>query len=103
MIKNHEGFLAAHARLLELRALREKIESDPKLNHRQRSSELAGVKGLIAEIERDVRSYHLSCLQERLQQLQARAAATSPGEMPELVSQIIVAVQDLTQALQPAA
>jgi hypothetical protein len=59
MIENHEGYLAAHARLLELCALREKVESDPKLNQRQRSSELAGVNGLIAEIERDVRRYDL--------------------------------------------
>jgi hypothetical protein len=103
MIKDREGIIAARDRLVDLRRMVEKIKSDPKLNQRQRSIELAGVRGLIEEIELEIRQYQLAHLQEKLNQLQARAASTTPDEMPELVAQVISAMQELTQTLQPAA
>jgi hypothetical protein len=103
MITDQEGLLAASDRLAELRGMLQKISSDSKLNARQRSTELAGVRGLIQEIEQEVRQYHLAQLQERLGQLHARAATTSPTEMPELVSQLIATMQEFTQVMQPAA
>ncbi|MDZ7293017.1 MAG: hypothetical protein ONB44_24855 [candidate division KSB1 bacterium] len=103
MIKDQEGVIAARDRLIDLRRMVEKIKSDSKLNQRQRSIELAGIRGLIEEIELEIRQYQLVHLQEKLNQLQARAASTTPAEMPELVTQIISAMQELTQTLQPAA
>jgi hypothetical protein len=102
MIQDQEGLVAARDRLADLLTMRKKIESDLKLNHRQRASELAGVRGIIEEIEHEIRQYHLAQLQERLNQLQVRAVTAPPAEMPELVSQVIAAVQELTEALQPA-
>jgi hypothetical protein len=103
MINDHEAFMAAQDRLVDLRRMVEKIKTDSQLNQRQRAVELAGVRGLIDEIETEVRQYQLALLQARLNQLQARVAATTPAEMPELVAQIISAMQELTQTLQPAA
>lgn len=103
MIIDQQELFAARDRLAELRELQQKILSDPKLNPRQRATELAGVRGLMQEIDRDLRSYQLQQLQKRLSQLQARAVTTAPTEMPELVSQLAAAMQELTQALQPAA
>jgi len=102
MITDQEGLFAACDRLAELRGMLQKISSDPKLNSRQRSTELAGVRGLAQEIEQEVRQYHIGQLQKRLNQLQARAATTSPAEMPEIVSQLIAAMQEFTQVMQPA-
>jgi len=103
MIIDQQELIATRDRLVELRELQQKILSDPKLNPRQRATELAGVRGLMQQIDRDVRSYHLTHLQERLSQLQARAVNTAPAEMPELVSQVVAAMQELTQTIQPAA
>jgi hypothetical protein len=103
MIIDQQELLATRDRLAELRELQQKILSDTKLNPRQRSTELAGVRSLMQEIDRDLRSYHLTQLQERLRQLQVRAANTTPAEVPELVSQLVAAMQELTQAMQPAA
>lgn len=103
MIIDQQGLLAARDRLVELRELQQKILSDTKLNPRQRATELAGVRGLMQEIDRDMRSYQLLQLQKRLSQLQTRAVNTAPTEMPELVSQLVAAMQELTQTLQPTA
>lgn len=103
MILDQEEATAARERLTELRELRQKILSDAKLNPRQRATELAGVRGLMQEIDLDIRQYHLAQLQDRLNRLQARAANTAPSEMPELVSQVIAAMQEMTQVMQPAA
>jgi len=102
MIKDHEAFMAAQDRLVDLRRMVEKIKTDSQLNQRQRAVELAGVRGLIDEIETEVRQYQLALLQTRLNQLQARVAATTPADMPELVAQVISAMQELTRILQPA-
>ena len=61
------------------------------------------MRGLMQEIDREVRQYHLAQLQNRLDQLQVRAVNTSPAEMPELVSQLIAAMQELMEVMQPAA
>jgi hypothetical protein len=58
MIENNEGLRAAMDRFQELQQMRKKIHSDPKLNHRQKVSELAGIRALIEEIEGDIRQFH---------------------------------------------
>ncbi len=102
MILDQQELTAARERLVELRELQQKVLSDLKLNPRQRSTELAGVRGLMQEIDLDIRQYHLVQLQDRLNRLQARAVNTAPAEIPELVSQVIAAMQEMTQVMQPA-
>ena len=102
MIENSENLLAAQDRLRELQNLKMKIEADPNLNHRQRMSELAGLRSISAEIERDIRQYQLSDIENKLGELQIIAEKTSPAEMPKLVPQVITAMQELARAMRPA-
>jgi hypothetical protein len=54
MIENQEGLVVSQEQLAMLRAWEERIGNDLKLDHRLKESKLAGIRGLMAEIEREI-------------------------------------------------
>jgi hypothetical protein len=84
-----------------LRQRAETVEADSEKDILFKEMELAGVRGMIAQMEKEVRAYNLSRLQEILKELQARSQSTPPERLPELFGQMLGAMNEFTTAIQP--
>jgi hypothetical protein len=101
MIENQEQLDFSIEQLVKLRQRAQKIEADPAKDILFKETELAGVRGMIAQIEKEIRLYNLACLRETLQQLQLRSRTSPPEKLPELFAQTLGAIEEFTVALQP--
>jgi hypothetical protein len=81
--------------------MEERVVNHPDRDPRLKKSELAGIRGMIAQIEREIRVYNLSRLQNSLNELEEQAHHLSVEQLPELLSQKIRAMREVANALQP--
>jgi hypothetical protein len=103
MIENQEQLLFSRERLDELKKWEERAVNDLNLDPRLKQSKLAGIRSMMAQIERDIRAFHLSRLQNTLDELEEKAQKTSVEQLPALLSQTIHAIRELTNTMQPVA
>jgi hypothetical protein len=101
MITTSEQFDFSIQQLDKLRQRAQIVEADPSKDILLKEMELAGVRGMIAQMEKEVRAYNLSRLQETLKELQARSQSTPPERIPELFGQMLGAMNEFTTAMQP--
>lgn len=101
MIETQEGLILSLEQLSKLRAWEKKIVDDLNQHPRLKKSELAGIRSMIAQIEKEIRLYNLACLQKTLQELQLRSRTTPPEKLPELFAQTLGAIEEFTVTLQP--
>jgi hypothetical protein len=101
MIENQEDLVLSQEQLAKLRTWEEEIVNDLNLHPRLKKSELAGIRSMIAQIEREIRVYNLARLRETVKELQVRSSTTSPEKVPELFAQMLGAIEEFTVALQP--
>lgn len=85
----------------KLRQHAQEIEADPVEDILFKEMELAGVNGMIAQIEKEIRLYNLARFRETLQELQLRSRTTPPEKLPELFAQTLGAMEEFTVSLQP--
>jgi len=101
MITTSEQFDFSIQQLDKLRQRAQTIEADPAKDILFKEMELAGVRGMIAQIEKEIRVYNLARFQETLKELQLRSQSTSPERLPELFGQMLGAMNEFTTAMQP--
>lgn len=103
MIANEEQRINSQARLAELRMWEDDTINKPNLDPRLKKSELAGIRSMITQIEREIRAYNLSRVQNAIDHLEAQAQTARPEQLPVLLSQTISVMRDLANAMQPVA
>jgi hypothetical protein len=101
MIENEEQLVHSQQQLARLRVMEERVVNNPDRHPRLKKSELAGIRSMIAQIEREIRLYNLSRLQSSINELEEQAQKSSIEQLPELLSQKIRTMRELTDALQP--
>ncbi len=101
MITTTEQFDFSFQQLDKLRQRAQAIEADSAKDILFKEMELAGVRGMIIQIEKEIRAYNLSRFQDTLTDLQIRSQTMSPEELPKLFTQMIGAMKDFTTAVQP--
>jgi hypothetical protein len=101
MIENQEQLLFSQDRLEKLKSWEKRAVDDLTLDPRLKESKLAGIRGLMAEIEREIYVYNMSRLQNTLDELEQKAQKISIEQVPALLSQTIRAMRELTNAIQP--
>ncbi len=103
MIENLAQLHASLQQLDKLRRHAQEIEADPAEDVLFKEMELAGVNGVIAQIEKEVRLYNLARFRETLQELQLRSRTAPPEKLPELFEQTLGAMESFAVAMQPIA
>lgn len=101
MIENREGLILSQGQLAKLRDWEEKVVNDLNQHPRLKKSELAGIRSMIAQIEREIRVYNLSRLQRSIDELEEQAQKLKAEQLPALLSQKINDIRELTEAIQP--
>lgn len=102
MIETQEGLLLSHEQLAKLRTWEKEIINDSGQPSRIKTSKLAGIRSMIAQIEREIQSYNLSRLQSTIDELEDQAQKLKAEELPALLSQKIRAIREAAEAMQPA-
>jgi len=103
MIENQEQFLLSSEQLEKLKSSEERVVNDLILDPRLRESKLAGIRSMITQIEREIRAYNMSRVQNAIDHLEAQAQTARPEQLPALLSQTISVMRDLANAMQPVA
>lgn len=101
MIENQEQLAHSQKQLAKLRVMEERVVNNPDRHARLKESELAGVRSMIAQIEREIRIYNFSRLQDSINELEEQAKILIAEELPASLSQKIRAVREVADALQP--
>lgn len=101
MIENLEQLNFSRQQLDKLRQHAQEIEADPAEDILFKEMELAGVQGMMDQIEKEVRLYNLARFRETVQELQLRSRTTPPEKLSELFAQTLGAIEEFTLALQP--
>ena len=69
MIQNADELRICQRRLLELRTCAEQIVTHPQKGRRVKEMELAGVHGMIEQLQREIQSYELTRIQHSIHTL----------------------------------
>jgi len=101
MIETYEGLILSQEQLAKLRAWEKDLVNDLDQHPRGKESKLAGIRGMIAQIEQEIRAYNLSRLQSSINELEEQAQKINLEQLPELVSQKVRALREAADALQP--
>lgn len=101
MIRDDEELAVSQQRLGELRVRVERIVADPVKSRRVKDMELAGVQGMIAQIEKDILSYSLSQLQQSIHGLRNELHTHESPDLPGALSRTLGLLEEVTRILQP--
>jgi N-methylhydantoinase B/oxoprolinase/acetone carboxylase alpha subunit len=101
MIETQEGLTVSLEQLVKLRAWEKELVNDLNQNPRLKKSELAGIRRMIAQIEREIQSYNLTRLQNTINELEEQARKLKAEELPALLSQKLRAIREAANAMQP--
>jgi len=101
MIENQEQLVHSQQQLVRLRGMEERVIGNFNRHPRLKKSELAGIRSMITQIEREIRIYNLSRLQSSVNELEEQAQNLSVAELPALLSQKIRVIREATAAMQP--
>lgn len=103
MIRNAEEFSIARERLQELEGRVEQIVSNRQKSRRAKEMELAGVRSMIMQIQREIREYQLSRIQQSIHAIQGELESEETAvNLPAVVFKTLSVLEDIAQVLEPA-
>ena len=101
MIQDVNELEISKSRLSQLQARVENIVTHPKKSRRIKEMELAGVLGMIQQIQQEIRSYELTQIQRSIHVLKDELQKTEAANLPKLVFQTLDVLEEVTNVLQP--
>ncbi|MFQ5855535.1 MAG: hypothetical protein ACE5LU_07840 [Anaerolineae bacterium] len=103
MIQDAEELAVSQERLQELEARVEKIVADPRKSRRVKEMELAGVRGMMMQIEREIWEHSLSKIQQSIHAIQGELESGGAGvDLPGVVFRTLGVLEEITRVLEPA-
>jgi uncharacterized protein YpuA (DUF1002 family) len=101
MIETREGLLVSQEQLSKLRAMEERVINNQNRDPRLKKSELAGIRSMIAQIEREIRVYNFARLQDSINELDQQVKKLNSEELPTWLFQSIRTMKEMAEAVQP--
>jgi len=95
MTRDEQDIEIARERLESLRRQAERIVIDPQKPRRVKDMELAGVNGMIQQVEREIRTLSSGALCERVDALRARLRDGDPADLGEVMDRTLDLVEQL--------
>ncbi|MBI4771505.1 MAG: hypothetical protein HY784_14120 [Chloroflexi bacterium] len=105
MIKTPDELAVSQERLSELRARFEEIANSQNKNPRIKEVELAGVRGMIEQIDAEITSYLLTEIHQTIDSLRVRVRETDTLNLPQALDEtlgVLDSVTDLMRVSGPA-
>ena len=106
MIETPDEVAVSRERLFELRARYEEIANSQNKNPRIKEVELAGVRGMIEQIDAEIAGYLLTEIHQTINSLRVRVRETDTLNLPQALDEtlgVLDSVTDLMRVSGPAA
>ncbi len=101
MIENQEQLLHSLNQLEKLRVMQERAANHPERDPRLKKTELAGIRSMISQIEREIRIYNWARIRISLNELEDQSRKLKAEELPSWLALKIRAIQQAADAMQP--
>ena len=102
MIHNIDELRICQHRLLDLQTRAEQIVTHPQKSKRVKEMELAGVHGMIEQLQREIQSYELACIQHSIHALRDELQDIEAAKLPSVIQRTLDVLEEMTYILQPA-
>lgn len=87
MIQNVNELEVCKRRLLSLQTRIEQIVTHPQKSRRAKEIELAGVRGMIDQLQQEIQSFELSQIQQSIHTLKVELQAVEPANLTLIVQE----------------
>ena len=101
MIQNADELRICQHRLLELQARAEQIVSHPQKSRRVKEMELAGVRGMVEQLQREIQAYELARIQHSIHTLRDELQGIEAAKLPAVIRKTLDVLEEVTHVLQP--
>ena len=102
MIHNTDDLGICQRRLLGLQTRAEQIVTHPQKSRRIKEMELAGVRGMIEQLEREIQAYEFARIQHSIHILRDELRDTEVARLPFMIQKTLDVLEEMTHVLQPA-
>ena len=102
MIHNPDELGICQRRLLRLQTRAEQIVTHPHKVRRVKEMELAGVRGMIEQLEREIQTYELGRIQRSIHTLRGELQGIEAIKLPSVLRKTLDVLEEMTHVLQPA-
>ncbi|MBL7064980.1 MAG: hypothetical protein ISS49_12355 [Anaerolineae bacterium] len=102
MIHNTDELGICQRRLLGLQTRAEQIVTHPQKSRRIKEMELAGVRGMIGQLEREIQAYEFARIQHSIHILRDELRDTEVIKLPSMIQKTLDVLEEMTRVLQPA-
>ena len=89
-------------RLLDLQTRAEQIVTHPQKSRRVKEMELAGVHGMIEQLQREIQAYELARIQHAIHTLRDELQGIEAAKLPSVIQKTLDVLEEVTHVLQPA-
>ena len=101
MIQNVNELEVCKCRLTKLQNRIEQIVIHPQKSRRAKEMELAGVRGMIEQLQWEIQSYEIAQIQHSIHTLKDELQGIDSANLPKLVQKTLDVLEKMTDALQP--
>jgi cob(I)alamin adenosyltransferase len=101
MIQNLNELEVCKRRLTKLQNRIEQIVIHPKKSRRAKEMELAGVRGMIEQLQQEIQSYELAQIQQSIHVLKDELWEIDSANLQKIVQKTLDVLEEMTNVLQP--
>jgi hypothetical protein len=101
MIQNLNELEVCKCRLKKLQNRIEQIVIHPQKSRRAKEMELAGVRGMIEQLQQEIQSYELAQIQQSIHTLKDELQGIDSADLSKLVQKTLDVLEKMTNVLQP--
>ena len=101
MIQNADELRICQRRLLELQTRAEQIVTHPQKSRRVKEMELAGVHGMVEQLQREIQAYELARIQHSIHILRDELQSIEAAKLPSVIQKTLDVLEEVTHVLQP--
>ncbi|PKO20770.1 MAG: hypothetical protein CVU38_18330 [Chloroflexi bacterium HGW-Chloroflexi-1] len=102
MIHGTDELRVCQNRLSELEARAEQIVTHPQKSRRVKEMEMAGVRGMIAQLQQELQAYELAQIQHSIHTLRDELQGIEIAKLPFAIQKTLDVLEEVTHVLQPA-
>jgi len=96
-------FQVCQNRLSELEARAEQIITHPQKSRRVKEMEMAGIRGMIEQLQREIQAYELAQIQHSIHALRDELQGVETTRLPDVIQKTLDVLEEMTHVMQPVA
>ena len=101
MIQNADELRICQGRLIDLQARAEQIVTHPQKSRRVKEMELAGVRGMIEQLQQEIQTYELARIQHSIHTLRDELQGIEAAKLPAVIQKTLDVLEEVTHILEP--